>query len=173
MKRFNMLFLSLSAVTLLGCGGQPVAESANESGGADSNYLASSEPTGAIPVGEAREKVSDGEELTLVGMVGGSAEPFVDGIAAFTVVDPKVPHCSSEEGCPTPWDYCCTQDQVKENIATIKVVDESGSPVPTTARELLGMKELSKVVVQGIAKRDEQGNLTVEASDVFVQSDQG
>ena len=107
--------------------------------------------------------------MTLVGIIGGSSKPFVDGLAAFTIVDPKVPYCSADEGCPTPWDYCCTQDQVKGNIATVKIVDDTGKPVAVDARKMLNVKELSTVVVQGTARRDDQGNLTVAASQVFVR----
>ena len=132
-------------------------------------YTAESEPEGAIPVGEAREKSVDGQDVTLVGIIGGSSNPFVAGLAAFTVVDPKVEYCAAEEGCKTPWDYCCTQDQVKDNIATVKIVDDAGKPVMHDAREFLQVKELSTVVVQGKAKRDEQGNLTIAANKVFVR----
>ncbi|MAP08501.1 MAG: hypothetical protein CMM00_06645 [Rhodopirellula sp.] len=171
MKRFQYFVLAGAVALIAGCGGAEVADQdAASSTTADSAYLASSEPADAMPVGEAREKAADGEELTLVGLIGGSTEPFVDGLAAFTIVDPKIPYCADEEGCPTPWDYCCTQDQVKDNIATVKVVDESGAPVSKTARELLGVNELATVVVHGVAKRDDQGNLTVETSDVFVRS---
>lgn len=135
----------------------------------DVSYVAASEPAGSMPVGEARESTEDTEAVTLTGVIGGSREPFVDGIAAFTVVDPKIPSCQAEEGCPTPWDYCCAQDQVKDNIATIKVVDENGNPVTQDARELLGVEELATVVVQGKAQRDEQGNLSVLADQVFVK----
>ena len=157
----------------IGCGGSEDATSlpgdATSDSGANSQYVADSEPAGAIPVGEARKNVKDEESVTLVGIVGGSAKPFVDGLAAFTIVDPKVPYCAADEGCPTPWDYCCTTDQVKDNIATVKVVDDAGSPVGSDARSLLNVEELSTVVVQGKAQRDEQGNLSVLASKVYVR----
>lgn len=151
-----------------GCSSSDVAQNSGET--ADSPYVAASEPVGAVAVGEARQSVEDAEAITLVGRIGGSSEPFVDGLVAFTIVDTKVPYCAPEEGCPTPWDYCCTQDQVAENIATVKVVNESGQPVADDARKLLGVDELSTVVVQGTAKRDDQGNLTVAATKVFVRS---
>ena len=106
-----------------------------------------------------------------MGLIGGSSEPFVKGLAAFTIVDPKVPYCAAEEGCPTPWDYCCETDAVKQNIATVKIVDVSGKPVTQDAREFLNVKELSTVVVKGKAKRDDLGNLTVAASKIFVKKD--
>ncbi|MEQ9406562.1 MAG: hypothetical protein RIK87_02505 [Fuerstiella sp.] len=167
----SVALAALSLMVLVGCSDSDVPQNSESApnGPADSKYLAESEPAGAMPVGEARKSVEDEQMVTLVGTIGGSTEPFVDGLAAFTIVDPKVPYCSPDEGCPTPWDYCCTQDQVKDNLATVKVVDESGSPVSGDARQILGVKELSTVVVEGKAKRDDQGNLTVAATRVFVR----
>lgn len=168
MKKFIAL-LGLSLV-MVGCGRSDVASDSESSDGAgDSAYLVQTEPEGALPVGEARKVAKNDEEVTLVGLIGGSAEPFVNGIAAFTIVDAKVPYCAADEGCATPWDYCCETVAVKDNIATIKVVDEAGAPVSQDARKLLNVKELSTVVVHGTAKRDELGNLTVSAKQVFVR----
>jgi hypothetical protein len=157
----------------LGCNRSQVAIGPDNDGSTvdvtKSEYVVDSEPAGAIPVGEARQSVNDDESVTLVGLIGGSSKPFVDGLAAFTIVDAKVPYCAPDEGCPTPWDYCCETDAVKDNIATIKIVDDAGKPVASDARELLNVKELSTVVVQGKASRDEQGNLTVAATKVFVR----
>lgn len=138
-----------------------------------SQFLVDIEPADAIGVGAARQSAESGEQITLVGRIGGSHEPFVEGIAAFTIVDESVPYCSDDEGCRKPWDYCCKQDQVKVNIATIKVVDESGSPVSSDARQLLGVKELSMVVIQGQVTRDEEGNLSVSTKQVFVRPNKG
>ena len=103
-------------------------------------YLLDSEPANAIPVGAARIEAKDGEAVALIGHIGGSPKPFVDGLAAFTIVDPQVAYCPPEEGCPTPWDYCCTPNDVKrENMAAVKVVDENGEPVAEDARQLLGV----------------------------------
>ncbi len=149
-----------------GCGQAPAT---SETSAPDATYVAASEPAGAIPVGEARQSAADREPLVLVGRIGGSPKPFIDDMAVFTIVDPEVRSCVDEEGCPTPWDYCCTQDQVKENIATVKVVDSQGSPLATDARRLLGVKELNLVVVQGEARRDDAGNLSLLAGKVFVK----
>lgn len=170
MQSVNWLSLCvLSVVT--GCSNADITPVSGDSAAhvADAQYVVGAEPSGAISVGEARQSVEDEQTVTLVGTIGGSSKPFVDGLAAFTIVDPQVPSCSADEGCPTPWDYCCTQDQVKDNIATVKIVDESQQPVADDARNLLGVKELSTVVVQGKAQRDNQGNLTVAASKIFVR----
>ena len=171
MKFLKLLCVAALSV-LVGCGVSEESPSTEvtTSQPSGSSYVADAEPADAVPVGTARESVEDDEAVTLVGTIGGSSEPFVDGLAAFTIVDPKVPYCAPDEGCPTPWDYCCTQDQVKTNIATVKIVDESGKPVADDARTLLGVKELSTVVVQGKAQRDDKGNLTIAATKVFVRA---
>lgn len=169
MKMSNWMLLGVFAIAA-GCNESPVIQESETTGGSGSSqYLADVEPEGALPVGEARKSVKDNQAVTLVGVIGGSTKPFVDGLAAFTIVDAKVPYCSADEGCPTPWDYCCTQDQVKGNMATVKIVDDAGKPVADDARKMLNVKELSTVVVQGTARRDDQGNLTVAASKVFVR----
>lgn len=167
---------ALAAVTALGCADSgktdgPDAAASNPAAAAvpETTYVVATEPAGARGVGEVRESSKDKDEVTVVGRIGGSAEPFVDGLAAFTIVDPKVEHCSTDEGCPTPWDYCCTQNEVKDNIATVRMVDDQGNVVAKDAKSLLGVKELSTVVVHGRAKRDDQGNLTVLAEKVFVK----
>ncbi|MDA0834733.1 MAG: hypothetical protein O2955_19160 [Planctomycetota bacterium] len=172
----KQIFASCSCVivgTLLaGCAAEttPTTPAAsNEVTTPDAAYVVASEPNGALPVGDARQSTKDDDEVVLVGRIGGSAKPFVEGVAAFTIVDSKVPHCSAEEGCPTPWDYCCEQNQVKDNIAMVKIVDADGKPVTKDARELLGVKELSTVVVRGKAQRDDEGNLAVLASQVYVK----
>ena len=166
MKLWGMMVLA--SVAAVGCTETDIPVEATKAAAPDATYVMTTEPTDAVGVGEVRD--SSKEEVTVVGRIGGSVEPFVDGLAAFTIVDPAVPHCAAAEGCPTPWDYCCTQNQVKDNIATVKIVDEKGDLVAKDAKTLLGVKELSMVVVQGTAERDDQGNLTVLADSVYVKN---
>lgn len=165
------LMIACTLAMLMGCGdsGETATIVKPTPTVGNAAYVMTSEPADAMPVGEARQSVEDEQAVILVGTIGGSSEPFVDGLAAFTIVDTNVPYCADEEGCPTPWDYCCTQDQVKDNIATVMIVDEAGKPVAEDARQWLGVKELSTVVVQGKAVRDDAGNLTVAATKVFVR----
>jgi hypothetical protein len=169
MKVPSSIALVALALAAAGCQSNDGSSATASTSQVTSAFLAKSEPAGAMPVGEARAKSEDGQDITVVGLIGGSSKPFVDGLAAFTIVDPKVPYCAADEACPTPWDYCCQTDAVKDNIATIKLVDESGKPVASSARDLLKAKELATVVVKGKAKRDDQGNLSIAAKEVFVR----
>ncbi|MGI9517367.1 MAG: hypothetical protein ACR2NP_09990 [Pirellulaceae bacterium] len=172
MKTLASLSLIALCAVVTGCSNSETPDgtvsSAQPTG---TQYIAATEPANATPVGDARQQSKDGDAVTLLGRIGGSAEPFVDGLAAFTIVDPKVAWCPPEEGCPTPWDYCCTQNEVRENIATVKVVDDQGKAVAEDAKQLLGVKELSLVVVEGTAQRDDEGNLSVLANKVFIRPD--
>jgi len=134
-------------------------------------YLLAAEPAAAQDVAKAREAAIDDDEVIVVGRIGGSTDPWVEGMAAFTIVDRGLKACSDIEGdmCPTPWDYCCETPKLKTSTALVKIVDAGGEPVKTDARELLGVEELQTVVVHGKARRDDAGNLTVLADRIHVQ----
>lgn len=170
----NVLSMILmGAMTLtLGCSSEDSqGDGAAGSAPTGTQYLVSAQPANSIPVGKGCEEAKEGDEVAFLGRIGGSTEPFVDGLAAFTIVDPKVKFCPPEENCPTPWDYCCTQNEVRKNSAMVTIVDDQGKPVNEDARGLLGVKELALVVVQGIAKRDDAGNLSVNATRVFIKNE--
>ncbi len=171
MNKLN-IFTILAACAfagILGCGGENGSTTSRVASG-DNQYLAATEPAGATGVGDALASASDQQDVVLVGRIGGSTNPFVEGVAAFTIVDVQVPYCPEEEGCPTPWDYCCKQNEVQKNIAMVKVIDADGKPVAEDSRQLLGVKELNTVVVCGKAQRDDAGNLTVLANKLFIRN---
>jgi hypothetical protein len=157
----------LSAALVLGCGNPEQATSGKPA--APSDMLAAVEPTGGIGVNEARKTAEDGSEVVVIGRIGGSGKPFVSAIAAFTIVDPTLSPCPPEEGCETPWDYCCDPSAVKDNIAMVKLVDADGKVLASNAGAVLGVKELATVVVQGTAKRGVDGTLTILSRKVFVR----
>lgn len=169
----TLLSLALTAVAV-GCGQTATAPAPQATGTTEAaavttpDVLLQEEPADAKPVADVRGSAKDGTEVTILGRIGGGANPWVEGRAAFTIVDPKLEPCQPDEGCPTPWDYCCSTDQLPANRAMVKVVDATGGTVGQDARKLLGVKELQTVIVKGKAKRDEAGNLTVLASGVFV-----
>jgi hypothetical protein len=133
------------------------------------SYVLAAEPADAKGVKQTRDDAKDSDEITIVGRIGGDAKPWVEDQAAFMLVDSALKPCADEEGCPTPWDYCCSTDLLPDNKAMVKFVDAEGKTVATDARKLLGVKELQTVVIHGKAKRDEAGNLTVLADGIFVR----
>jgi len=166
MKRIALFVALIAAV---GCQREP-AQPTGSGAPAGGAYRLPAEPADVHEVIAAREQAVDGEPIVVVGRIGGSANPWVDEAAAFSIVDCSLLACSDREGddCPVPWDYCCESDLPSATLL-VQVVDDEGRMVPTDARELLAVKELQTVVVQGVARRDEANNLTVEATGVFVR----
>ena len=162
--RFAFAGLALWSLSLGGCYQSPSAMNPT------SAVLLPSKPAGAVSVIQARKDAKDRQPIVVVGRIGGGPKPFVDGLAAFSIVDLDIKPCSEKEGCPTPWDYCCDLDKLPERKALVKIVDAEGKPVAADARQLLDVKELSTVYVRGTVARDTNGNLTVLASGVFVEA---
>ncbi len=173
MKRCLGFVVLLVAVTFtLGCGREQGTPSASPDAAASGDkYLLASAPQDAQEVIHLRENAQDEQAVVVAGRIGGSANPWVEGKAAFSIVDSSLKACSDREGdnCARPWDYCCETDLLPKATVLVKVVDDAGNLVATDARKLLQVKELQTVVVQGKAKRDEAGNLTVLASGVYLK----
>ena len=177
MKRCNLLMSCLSLIIVAGCseGTPPDAASTTKGNSAivvdGTKFLITEEPTGAKDVIAVRASAVDGDDVVVVGRIGGGENPWVDGRAAFTIVDNSLKACSDIPGdsCEKPWDYCCETDKLPTSTALVKIVDENGDPVQADARELLHVTELSRVIVKGKAQRDDAGNLTVLATGLYLK----
>lgn len=157
-------FLSLGC--LVGCGGSSDAALGERRPAAahGADVLLTEEPDGATGVIELLEHAEDNEQVVLLGRIGGAASPWIEGRAAFLVVDATVQLCDEGEGvCP------CCQDKVDGATALVKLVDDRGRVYKQDARQLLNVQEDALVVVPGAVKRDDAGNLTVLASGVYVR----
>jgi hypothetical protein len=170
---FSAVVLGLVALGVIGCGtnaGTYTGTASAPAAAPNQAYLLTEAPADAKPVVEVREAAQDGDEVTIIGRVGGAVDPWVAGRASFLIVDPSLVPCSEkpDDHCPTPWDYCCDSDRLPVSMATIKIVDEAGQTVPQDAKSLLGLKELARVTIRGQAKRDEAGNLVVLAKQIHI-----
>jgi hypothetical protein len=171
---FTIRQLGFWALFLLsaGCGRPPPVADAPPTAKVDgAAYVLATEPPGAQNVIPVRESARDQDAVTVVGRIGGSANPWVDGRASFSIVDPTLEACSDrpDDQCPQPWDYCCETDRLPKAKALVKFVDGQGRLLAADARGLFALKELQTVVVTGKAQRDEAGNLTVLASGIYVR----
>ena len=137
-----------------------------------SKFLLKEEPDKPADVIAFRKAAEDKKDAVVIGRIGGRTNPWVKNAAAFSIVDRSLKPCNEREGdsCPKPWDYCCESDLPKATVL-VMMVDDNGKVVREDARKLLGVKELQTVVVQGKAKRDKAGNVTVLASKVYIRSD--
>jgi hypothetical protein len=144
-------------------GGGPSDQAAVEAGKA---FLLGSEPAGPKGVRDVRKDAKNGEEVVLVGRVGGLDKPFTEGRAAFLVVDPSL----KPSNCECPWDYCdCGEDELTAARLNVKFVGPDGKTLKADAREMFQIKELTTVVVKGKLSRDDKDNVSVTATGIFVR----
>lgn len=178
MKVFGrMMCACVVAAALAGCdSGQgeqsaKATDSASETNGLPAALMLAAMPSNVRGVAETKDAVQAGDEVAIRGRIGGSSEPFVDGRAAFTIVDNGLKACSDVPGdmCPQPWDYCCeTRDSLARNTATISIVREDGKPVAMSMNGVQGLKELTDVVVVGKVAQAEGNVLLVHASGIYI-----
>jgi hypothetical protein len=169
MMRAGVLVVLPVALLLAGCGPESTPTQPQPSA-EGSRYLLATEPAGAKGVTELREQAQDGDEVVVVGRIGGGKDPWLKNRAGFWIVDTSLKSCT-ENGCDceTPWDFCCDgEDVLGKARILVKFEEAPGKTVEADARQLLGLKELNTVVVQGRAKREE-GNLTVLATGLHVR----
>ena len=161
----SAVLAAISLVVFSGCSGSNAHQAAT---GPKPNVHLSQEPVGALEVLDARDEAKDGETIVIVGRLGGGLKPWIDGRAAFLLVDTRIlPSCDEGEKCAADCPDCA-----KEMLAAstmVKFLGNDGKVLPVDARELLGVPEESTVVVRGIASRDAAGTLTVAADGVFVR----
>ncbi len=93
-----------------------------------------------------------------------------------TVADLKaVTSCADmdmgEEGCRTPWDYCCTpKDELLANTAIVRVAGPDGQALKGDLRTLKGLDSLKVVIVKGIVgPRPDPAVLVIDATGIFVE----
>ncbi|TWU05252.1 hypothetical protein CA54_59400 [Symmachiella macrocystis] len=169
-KLIGML-ITMAAVT--GCSTENASDQAGTARQASAEgtaYLTTTAPSSPLDIIPMRESVGRDEDVVVVGRIGGSHEPWVDGMAAFSIVDRSLAACTDIPGdkCPTPWDYCCATDKLPGSTTLVKIVDDKDQVISTDARELLGLTELQTVIVTGKASKDEAGNVTILARKVYV-----
>ena len=178
MKNFIALIsvFSIALLFFLGCSDSTKSGPAVSLAAVDpAPFLLASEPDEVVGVIAARESAENEAPVVVVGRIGGGLNPWVESLAAFQIVDNSLIACSDEKAegeacsCPTPWDYCCHTDKLPNAMALVRFEDSQGKVVTEDARSLFGIKELQSVVVKGVAKRDDAGNLTIVANGMFVR----
>ena len=131
-------------------------------------FQLTSEPAGALEVLDAKGQAKDGEAIIVVGRLGGGVKPWIDGRAAFLLVDTRIlPSCNEnddcEDGCPD-----CAKEMTGASTM-VKFLGEDGKVLPIDARDLLGLKEEQTVVIQGLVSRDKTGNVSIIAKGIFIR----
>jgi len=165
MNRVVLLFsLFVAALAAAGCSSSaPVSKQP-----VDQTLLLAAEPADPVEVLDAKDQAKDGEAVVIVGRLGGGVKPWIDGRAAFLLVDTRVlPACKEGEKCDENCPGC--SEAMLQASTMVKFLDRNGRVRLVDARDLLGVKEEQTVVVRGVASRDKAGNLSVAAEKIFVR----
>lgn len=161
-----------AAFTLGGCGGSPAGEASSPDAASRSSeaWLLDAEPAGAVDVREAKSSAQEGDEIVLVGRIGGRKEPMSEGSPVFLLIDLEIPHCGQLEGdaCKTPWDYCCEpRDSLVANSATVQLIEADGAS-SSADLSAAGLAPLDEVVVVGtVAPRPSEDVMLVRATSIY------
>jgi hypothetical protein len=131
-------------------------------------------PAQGTHVAAAKAAARQGEEITIVGRIGGSVNPFVADRAIFTIADPALVSCADMDDpdhCKTPWDYCCEdRAKMRAGTATIEVAGADGKPLAVALRGVQGLEPLATVAVSGtVVERNDAGLLVVRAKRIEVR----
>lgn len=176
MNRMNAVATSLAllATALAGCGDAGTSPRTAAARAALPDGLVVRGKAEGTHVAAAKATARQGDEIVIVGRIGGSEEPFVAGRAVFTIVDPALKSCADVDDpdhCKTPWDYCCEErDAMKRGTATIEIADAGGRPLPIAVRGLQGLDPLATVAVTGtVTERNDAGLLVVRARRIEVR----
>jgi hypothetical protein len=173
--RTMLLSVALSSTVAIfgGCGASDVKFTAGASSKSTdgSRYMLAEEPEDAIGVIDARQSASDGAPLTVVGRIGGTTSPWVNGRAAFMLLDASLMMVA--EGADTGDGQICTGDCCAAERAhatmLVKILDGKGRVLEVDSRHLLGLAESDMVVVFGKATKDKSGNVALIADAVFIR----
>jgi hypothetical protein len=170
-----LVIVLLCCIALPGCGSSSSADTGSGMATAVSidaaKYVLADEPDGAVGVIAAREAAKNGEPIIVVGRIGGSTNPWVEGRAAFMLLDASVvvvangAQSAAGEVC---MDDCCAITRAA-STTLVKVVDDRGSVLPLDARKLFGIAANDMVVVQGKVSKDDSGNFVILADGVHVR----
>ncbi|MEM6567387.1 MAG: hypothetical protein AAF957_03195 [Planctomycetota bacterium] len=131
------------------------------------SFWSSNTTADAKDVFTLREEDLAGQTIT----VRGTVKDFVEGLAAFVLVEDSLLSCDEIPGdsCPTPWDYCCTDpDELARGTAFVEFHDD-GRPGEWAVEGFHGIERLSEVVVTGELSIDEADNLSLVATSIRLQ----
>ena len=172
----SRLFIVCALLSLTGCGDNQENSKATQAKAAviaPAGLFVTNRPADAKGIADVKANAAKGDTVRLMGRVGGKADPFVTGNAIFVAVDPKLISCElmgDDDHCAIPWDYCCEDaDDLLNGMATIRITDDAGRPLPASAKGMGGLGESRFVLVEGeVYDRNDHGLFIVDAKQIWV-----
>jgi hypothetical protein len=170
---FVRLACILAASALVACDGAQEKPAAAATSTIPAGMVARG-PAQGTGVTAAKGSAKQGDEIVIVGKIGGSETPFSADRAVFTIVDPALKSCADggdPDHCATPWDYCCEDRKaLKSGMATIEIAGANGKPLAGSVKGVSGLDPLAIVAVTGtVTERNDAGMLVVRARKIEVR----
>lgn len=114
-----------------------------------------------------------GENVTVLGRIGGRTNPFVAGRGMMLIADDvHATPCDAmaDDHCAIPWDFCCENPSVvKEALALVQLVDADGNALATDIEGIGGLQGGAHVVIQGSVQESEDPSmLTIAATGIYL-----
>ena len=162
---------ALAALVAAGCGNSKPEKKVNPN--LPTSMILSAKPADAKSVTAIKDSAKPGDDVTITGIVGGKKDNVLGNKAAIMfIMDEGIGlSCApnSDCGCKTPWDYCCSpQNVIARNIATVKFMKD-GKVITGNCENFAGLKPFSRVFIKGKVNKLENGGLTVIADKIFVE----
>ena len=133
-------------------------------------FFVKTSPGNPVPVQQLKAEAQPGDEAIVRVVVGGDKNVFVEDRAIVKVVDASVenPCLAKDDDCPTPWDYCCSREELPPHRATIKVTDDQDQTLRLCLKGQGEIEELKTLVVKGVvAAGSDDKNLIIAAHCIF------
>lgn len=125
-----------------------------------------------VVVQEAFQDPDHEEQVTVMGMIGGSMDCFDPSMAAFLMMDlPADGHATAPGHDP---DACafCKRRRADAPAALVQFMDAKGQPYPLSAQKIFDLKKGQKVIVQGKGRYDQENKtLLISASRLQLPAD--
>ena len=129
-------------------------------------WVLTSVPEGAVSITEAKATAKEGDQVIIKGRIGGRMTPISADSPVFLIVDLELEYCGQfdDDGCPTPWDYCCeTPNTITTNSATVQIMGD-GAIDPISA----GLNPLDEIVLIGtVGPRPDSQVLTIKTTGIY------
>lgn len=129
-------------------------------------------PAGEVSVSSVRKllKADDAPESTDVVVRGrlnaGESPPWQPGEASFVLTD-ATGHDGDDDHDPHTCPFCSRS--IKDYLAKVMFLDESGKPLTVDTRELFSVKENQLVIVSGKASLNEDDMLVIEGTSIYIK----
>jgi len=143
----------------------------SEISAAGQRFVLAEEPSGALGILDYRESKPEPGDVSLIGRVGLEQLKWSNQSAMFVITDPSEAleadgqHQCNDENCP----FCKAKAAGHPSRAIVMLIGEDGQVPAIAARKLLPLEDGQTVVVSGRAEINEQGDLVVHATGLYLR----